>query len=369
MLATTTRRAVPGRPELVGARPPRRPTGSRGRAAGRTARGTRRTPRGTRPGSRSRSRAALGAPGAPRTRRRSSLACRRAASRASNRASSASTRRSSAGRGQPPAVPPGAAAPPAAIAPTPSAPADEHAERQEPREQVEARLRRLGEHSRAELGDERVLDLLLGVAGRDAHADDTPSSARAIGAFDWSSVVSQTGQTSSASRSAAFGAAAAAVTPTPAASARSVATQRQPRHGASPRASAIPRSNVARLRSMSTGAGDPLDHELPGAVDEERLGEPAHPALRRRSTPCRRRRREGEPVAAHEPPRVLPEVLRRRGRARRAPGHGCARQICSQDGCLLRARDAPGRPEVEHDRLPAQVGESRAARPGRGARA
>ena len=115
---------------------------------------------------------------------------------------------------------------------------------------------------------------------------------RAIGASDWSSVVLHVGQTSSASRSAGLGAAAAAVTPTPASEREERREQRQPRHGASPRASAIPRSNVARLRSMSTGALDPLAHELPGAIDEERLGEPAHPPLPDGRPLARRRRRD-----------------------------------------------------------------------------
>ena len=49
-----------------------------------------------------------------------------------------------------------------------------------------------------------VLDLLLGISGRDLLADERFMRC-ATGASDWSSVVSQTGQTSSASRSAAFG--------------------------------------------------------------------------------------------------------------------------------------------------------------------
>ena len=50
--------------------------------------------------------------------------------------------------------------------------AEERAERQQPGEETEAAVRRLGEHLGAELRDKRVLDLLLGVAGRDPNADE-----------------------------------------------------------------------------------------------------------------------------------------------------------------------------------------------------
>src|SRR6187200_2427377 len=58
--------------------------------------------------------------------------------------------------------------------PAPHEPADgdradtERDERQDPREQVQALLRRLGEHCRPELGDELALDLALRVARLDA---------------------------------------------------------------------------------------------------------------------------------------------------------------------------------------------------------
>ena len=92
----------------------------------------------------------------------------------SNRASSSSTRRSSSGSscvggrlGR-------------RRSPTPRAdeeadrdrPADERGEREQPGEEPEPAFRRLREHLGPELGDERVLDLLLRVAGGDPHADE-----------------------------------------------------------------------------------------------------------------------------------------------------------------------------------------------------
>src|SRR5512145_3179 len=47
---------------------------------------------------------------------------------------------------------------------------DERNERKEPGKETEAPLRRRREHPGPELGDESVLDLLLGVAGRDPYA-------------------------------------------------------------------------------------------------------------------------------------------------------------------------------------------------------
>ena len=51
-------------------------------------------------------------------------------------------------------------------------PCDERAERKQPGEEPEAALRRRREHARAELGDQCVLDLLLGVPRGDPRADE-----------------------------------------------------------------------------------------------------------------------------------------------------------------------------------------------------
>src|SRR5262249_28305307 len=50
--------------------------------------------------------------------------------------------------------------------------ADDGREREQPGEKPETAPGRLREHLRPELGDQRILDLLLAVAGRDACADD-----------------------------------------------------------------------------------------------------------------------------------------------------------------------------------------------------
>ena len=51
-------------------------------------------------------------------------------------------------------------------------PEPERGEREEPGEQIEAALRRLGEHGRAELVDELRLDLRRAVTGRDPRANE-----------------------------------------------------------------------------------------------------------------------------------------------------------------------------------------------------
>ena len=123
---------------------------ARDERAARTGRGTRRNRRRTRRRPTFRSRPTLMA--------RSGRARRRAAARARDRAARATSAGSLAAAG---------------VAPAPGEHADDdHAERepgerQQPRDQLEALPRRLGEHGRAELVDERGLDLALRVARGD----------------------------------------------------------------------------------------------------------------------------------------------------------------------------------------------------------
>ena len=100
------------------------------------------------------------------------------AAHGSKRASSSSSRRSSAGSSGSAASADGSSSAPARVAPAPGEQAHDHdaerepGERQHPRDQLEALLRRLGQHRRAELVDERGLDLALRVAGGDPLADE-----------------------------------------------------------------------------------------------------------------------------------------------------------------------------------------------------
>ena len=136
MLATTTRRACPGRPSssaLDG--------GDRREVARDERQDARREEREE-----------------PREERDRDLARAHASNRVELR-----VERGARARGRAAAAGASSAAP-AAPAPCDRAdaerPGGEHAERHEPGEQVEARLRRLGDHAGAELGDELVLDLL-----------------------------------------------------------------------------------------------------------------------------------------------------------------------------------------------------------------
>ena len=63
-----------------------------------------------------------------------------------------------------------------------------------------------------------------------------------------------------------------------------------------------------------------------------------------------------DPVATHEPPGVLPEVVHVDAE-HHEPLVTVALVGLLQHGCLVAARDAPRRPEVDDDRLAAQVGD------------
>ena len=109
----------------------------------------------------------------------------------------------------------------------------------------------------------------------------------AIGAFDWSSVVSQTGQTISDSRSAAFGGAAPSPPPAATSAPRAATTRERGSRRARPRSRL--RSRCALLRPRSRRPANARD-DRPSRSMHERLGEPGHAVAADRVARARRRR-------------------------------------------------------------------------------
>ena len=261
----------------------RPPTGSPGRAAGRTARGTRGTPRAARRGSRSRS--TRNPPGCTRCasdgRGRHGKRRRRGWSHASNRSSSASTRRSSAGiEGSRRSVPPGACG---------STPMRSR-RRRAPRRRATPSGTSHASRSKPDFGgsastpapnwstSSSLICFSVAPSARRT-ADDLLHPSRDRGVRLVERRLAASGRRAPPRGRRGSARPRAAVTATPAASARSDGEQRQPRHGASPRASAIPRSNVARLRSMSTAPSIRSPTSLPVRSTKNVSGNPRTPHL------------------------------------------------------------------------------------------
>ena len=244
----------------------------------------------------------------------------------SNRASSSSTRRSSSGSSAGSRRSPGVAPP----APGPRESADddgadrERAERQQPGEEIEPALGRLGEHGGAELVDELGLDLRGAVTGRDLRADERlhPRRDRRV------RLVERRLARRADDLRLEIGLPRRSP-PRPAPASASASAQRRPRAARVTARASASRDALGVGLPVALGVDaslDPLTDESARAIDEERLRESRHAPLAERRAVAVVDDRVGEAVALREALRVQAEVLGIDARGRRGPATCTARR-------------------------------------------